>query len=75
VQIFRRPNAPTRFLEWRVALFFVAAALWMVSLLTGPDWLALLALAPLGAALLLGYLAGRNGAEGEEAEPREMEEP
>jgi hypothetical protein len=73
--IFRRPNAPTRFLEWRVGLFFVAASLWLLSLLTGPDWLALLALVPLAAALLLGFLAGRDGGEEGEPEPWEVEEP
>jgi len=63
VSLFRRPNAPTQFLEWRIGLFFAAAGVWLISLLTGPEWIALLALVPLGAALLLGYVAGRNGEE------------
>ena len=49
-----------------MALFFVAAGVWLASLLVGPEWLALVALVPLGAALLLGYLAGRDGGAEEE---------
>lgn len=70
-----RRRGDTRFLHARLALFFVAAALWLAALLSGREELALVALVALVLAMALRFLPGMGGSEDLPAGDGEQEPP
>lgn len=58
----RTRRGPDAFLDWKVRLFFVGAALALVGIATGIEWLVGVAIGTLAAGLILSFLSKRGEA-------------
>jgi hypothetical protein len=52
-----------RYVFWQVGLFFLASGVWLGGLLTGSEWATLVAIGLVVAAMILGLIGRRTGAE------------